>query len=238
MISCIIIDDQIEAIEIIESHLKNKTELTLIKTFTNPIEALAYVEKNKIDLIFIDVQMPHLNGLDFIESIRLKLGGATPKFILTTGYDQYALEGFEQGVIDYLMKPIGFKRFNIAIDRIINNFPKTEKKDFPKIDFFFAEVNGKKVKICFKDIAYIEAGGNYITIYCNGMKFLLYKSMSGLLEILPSSDFIRVHKSYIVSINHIEAIKGNEVYVKIELGNKTIPIGAGYRESTLSILKI
>ena len=126
MISCIIVDDQIEAIEIIESHVKHKVELTLVKAFTNPLEALSFVEKNKIDLVFIDVQMPHLNGLDFIESLRVKKGSDIPKFILTTGYDEYALSGFEQGAVDYLLKPIGFKRFNIAIDRIIANLPKTE----------------------------------------------------------------------------------------------------------------
>ena len=182
--------------------------------------------------------MPHLNGLDFIESLRLKLGNEAPKFILTTGYDQYALEGFEQGAIDYLMKPIGFKRFNIAIDRVLIDFTKRKIKEPKLLDFFFAEVNNEKIKICFSDIAYVEAGGNYITIYGNTMKLLIYKSMSGILDILPASNFIRVHKSYIISINHIEAIKGNEASIKIGQTNKTIPIGAGYKENVLRILKI
>ena len=105
MISCIVIDDQAEAVEIIVDHVKQKQELQLVKTFTNPLEAMQFVESNKIDLIFIDIQMPNLNGLDFIEMLRAKNGINIPKFIFTTGYNEYALSGFEQGVSDYLLKP-------------------------------------------------------------------------------------------------------------------------------------
>ncbi len=238
MISCIIIDDQIEAVEIIESHVKNKSELTLVKTFTNPLEALSFVEKNNIDLVFIDVQMPHLNGLDFIESLRAKKGSDIPKFVLTTGYDEYALSGFEQGAVDYLLKPVGFKRFNIAIDRIIANFPKTEKIEPLKIDFFFADANGQKIKIQYADIAYILADSNYITVYGKNLKAMIYKNLTSIKNVLKSDNFIRVHKSYIVSIKHINAIKGNELILNNDVANIAIPIGATYKENLLSVLKI
>lgn len=238
MINCIVIDDQIEAIDIIVSHIKNKPELTVVNTFTNPLQALAFLEENKIDLVFIDVQMPHLNGLDFIESIRSKKGSNIPKFILTTGHDQYALSGFEQGVADYLLKPIGFKRFTISIDRLLNNMPPPVVKENPSQDFFFADVNGKKVKILFKDIAYIEGSGNYITVFGAKSKVLIYKSLSGLQEILNPSIFLRAHKSFIVSVDYIDAVKGNELFLKIENESKVIPIGSTYKDAILSTLRI
>lgn len=238
MINCIIIDDQAEAIEIIESHIKHKPELTLIKTFVNPMEALIYLEETKIDIVFIDVQMPLINGLDFIESLRAKKGKDVPKFVLITGYDKYALSGFEQGAVDYLLKPVGFKRFNIAIDRIITTLPKIEKKDVVKVDFFFAEVNGQKIKLCFDDIAYIEGSGNYITVYGINLKALIYQSLSGITEQLQNENFIRVHKSFIVSIKYINAIKGNEVFIIYNEIKKTIPIGATYKEHLMSVLRI
>ncbi len=236
MITCIIIDDQIEAIEIIERHIKNKPELTLIKTFLNPIEALRYLGEAKIDIVFIDVQMPHINGLDFIESLRAKKGSDLPKFVLITGYDKYALSGFEQGVVDYLLKPVGFKRFNIAIDRIISALPKAEKKDSIKVDFFFAEVNGQKIKLRFDDIAYIEGSGNYITVFGINIKAIFYQSLSGITEQMQSGNFIRVHKSYIVSIKYISAIKGNEIFIVYNETKTTIPIGATFKESLMSAL--
>lgn len=238
MIRCIVIDDQIEAIEIIVSHIKNKPELTVVSTFTNPVEALPFLENNKIDLVFIDIQMPHLNGLDFIESIRAKKGSNVPKFILTTGHDEYALSGFEQGVADYLLKPIGFKRFNIAIDRLLNNMPQAPVKEIINQDFFFADVNGKKIKILFKDIAYIEGSGNYITVFGVKTKVLLYKSLSALHEILNQDTFLRAHKSFIVSIDYIDAVKGNELFLKMDNETKTIPIGSTYKDTILSSLRI
>jgi DNA-binding LytR/AlgR family response regulator len=239
MINCIIIDDQKEAIEILTSHVKNKAELNLLGAFTNPLEALIFIENNKVDLVFIDVQMPHLNGLDFIETIRLKNGNNIPKFILVTGYDKYAIEGFEAGVIDYLMKPISYKRFNISVDRAISNFFGNDtKNNSTNTDFFFAEYNGKKIKINYSDIAYIEAGGNYITLFWDNIKILLYRSLSSMQEILPATDFIRIHKSYIVSISHIEAIKGNEIYLKLGNANTNLPIGAAYKDNLLSVLNI
>ncbi len=239
MISCIIIDDQKEAIEILTSHVKNKAELNLLDAFTNPLEALIFIENNMVDLVFIDVQMPHLNGLDFIETVRLKNGNNIPKFILVTGYDKYAIEGFEVGVIDYLMKPISYKRFNISVDRAINNFfGNDNKNNTTNTDFFFAEHNGKKVKTNYSDIAYIEAGGNYITLFGDNIKILLYKSMTSMHEMLPTGDFIRIHKSYIVSISNIVAIKGNEIYIKLDKSNVNLPIGAAYKDNLLSVLKI
>ena len=238
MISCIIIDDQQEAIDIIRDHVSNKPELSLVKTFLNPLEALRFLEVTAIDVVFADVQMPHLNGLDLIESLREKKGNAIPKFIFTTGHNQFALPGFEQGVTDYLLKPIGFKRFNTAVDRLLANLSKPTPPTTSDPDFFFAEANGKKVKINFKDIAYIESAGNYITLAGPKLKLLIYKSMNGMQEILPSETFLRVHKSYIVSVNFIEAMRGNELILNIEGKPQELPIGATFKEALLTKLRI
>ena len=238
MITCIIIDDQEEAIGIIADHVAKKQELKLVKTFTNPLEAMQFVENNKIDLVFIDVQMPHLNGLDFIETLRAKKGTDIPKFIFTTGYNEYALPGFEQGVSDYLLKPIGYKRFNIAIDRLLNGLTKPIAPSANANEFFFADVDGKKIKINFKDIAYIESSGNYITVFGTKLKALIYKSLGSMQEVLPASDFVRAHKSYLVSIHYIEAIKGNELFLNVDGKSHNIPIGATFKDDILTKLRI
>lgn len=199
MIKCIIIDDQKDAIELLVDHVKNRSELILLKSFTNPIDGLSFLKKNSTDLVFLDIQMPHLNGLEFIESLRSKLGNSLPDFILTTGFDEYALSGFEHGVSDYLVKPIEYKRFIIAVDRYISKQLKNENAENEKMTYFFADVNGKKEKINFRDIAYIESQGNYVSIVGdNNLKMLIYKSMHSMQEMLSNNNFIRVHKSFIV----------------------------------------
>ncbi len=238
MITCIVIDDQEEAIEVLTDHIQKKPELSLEGKFTNPLEAMSFLENKKVDLVFIDIQMPHLNGLEFIESLRAKKGSDVPKFVFTTGFSEYALSGFEHGVSDYLMKPIGFKRFNIAIDRLISDLKKNNATTEGAKDFFFADVDGKKVKINMKDIVYIESSGNYITVFGNNFKLLLYKSMSAIQEIIDPDIFIRSHKSYIVSINYIEAMKGNELALKLGSVTRYIPIGATFKDAILKKLRI
>jgi two-component system LytT family response regulator len=237
MISCIVIDDRQGSIDVIVSHLKKKPELLLLETFTDPLEAMQFLQKSKADLVFIDMQMPHLNGLDFIESLRAKKGSDIPKFIFTTGHTEYALQSFEQGVRDYLLKPIGFKRFNIAVDRIINDLKESVLIESSN-QFFFAEVEGAKKKINFRDIAYVESSGNYVKVIGDKLKILIHKSMNSIQEILPTDNFIRIHKSFIISIQHIETYKGSELTFSINEEIKRIPIGATYKEALIKRLKI
>lgn len=239
MVRCIVIDDQKEAIELLTDHINSRKELVLLGTFTNPLKALTFLETNTADLIFIDVQMPHLNGLEFIESLRDKHGNNIPNFILTTGFDEYALPGFEQGVADYLLKPIGIKRFKIAMDRFFSRRLQAPTDETHKNDYFFADVNNKKQKINFKDIAYIESAGNYVNVFGdNNLKATVYTSMNAMQEMLPTDNFMRVHKSYIISINHIHAIKGNELTIKRGEIAFNVPIGVTYKSATLKRLKI
>ncbi len=239
MISAIIIDDQPEAIDILVQHLKNRPEFELMKTFTDSVEAMNYVSQHKIDLIFIDIQMPVLNGLDFVETVRLRNGVHAPKFIFTTGYSNYALAGFEQGASDYLLKPIGFKRFNLAIERFLENTTKNEDKAGVNTkDFFFVEADGAKMKINYKDIVFIESAGNYVMIMGIGLKKLIYKSLQSMVDLLPKDQFMRIHKSYIISVLYIQAVKGNEVMLKYGSEVRNIPIGATYKESMSQKLNI
>lgn len=238
MIKCIVIDDQIEAIEVLTYHIEQKMEFDLVGKFTNPLDAIVFLENNKIDLVFIDIQMPHLNGIEFIESMRAKKGTDVPKFIFTTGSNDFALSGYEHGVSDYLLKPIGFKRFNISVDRLLTDLKKNNLASEIAKDFFFADVDGKKVKITTKDIAYIEGSGNYVTVYGNNLKLLLYKSLGGMQEILDSEIFVRTHKSYMVSIDYIEALKGNQLSLRFDNTAKQIPIGATFKDSILKKLRI
>lgn len=239
MIKCIIIDDQPDALELLVSHARNYVELVILKTFTNPLVALSFLEKNKVDLIFTDVEMPQLNGLEFIETLRNKYGNATPYIIFTTGFDGYALPGFEQGVVDYLLKPIGNKRFKIAMDRFLSRYTPQEKEHSGKTDYFFADVNNKKQKINFKVISYIESAGNYVVIYGdNNLKAVLHTSMNALQELMPADNFIRIHKSFIISIDHIHAIKGREIMMNKSQEIVNLPIGVTFKSYTLKRLRI
>lgn len=240
MFNCIIVDDQRVAIEVIEQHLKKIEEFNLIATFTKPIEALDFLQKNDVDLVFLDVQMPDLDGLEIIESLRVKRANKTPSFIIITGHSQYAVSGYEIGLVDYLLKPVSFKRFKIAVDRFLEMQPKSKiiNEVSQEKDYFFIESEGSKLKLNYKSIAYIESDRNCIHIIENKSKRTIYKPMHYIETILAShDDFIRVHKSYIISINYIEVVKVNEVVINVDGNKKTISIGGTYKDNFLKKLK-
>jgi two-component system LytT family response regulator len=238
MATCIIIDDQKDAVKLLTSQINSTKKLQLLQVFTSPLKALDFLKKTAIDLVFIEVKLPHLNGLEFIETIKKQLANE-PNFILTTGYDKYAFLGFEYGVIDYLLKPVGSERFRISMDRYFNRKPLNEPPTIDPGDYFFADSNGIKQKINFKDISYVESAGNYALIYGDdNLKMLIYKSLNAIQEIVPTKDFIRVHKSYIISIEHLQAIKGNELIVKRNGTMINIPIGRTFKQLILQKLNI
>jgi DNA-binding LytR/AlgR family response regulator len=239
MITCISIDDQVDNVEIIADHAGKVPSLKLLKTFTDPLAGFRFLVENQVELVFLDIEMPHLNGFEFIENLRLKMGSKVPEFILTTGHNEYALSGFENGVVDYLLKPIGFKRFQMAMDRFLNRKLQNNIHEPYKNDFFFADVNNKKQKINYKEIVYVESAGNYVNVLGdNGLKATVYTSMNAMQEMLPTENFMRVHKSYIISVNHIHAIKGSELTMKRGGINFNVLIGVTYKLATLKRLKI
>jgi two-component system, LytTR family, response regulator len=237
MYTCIIVDDQKEAVDLIRDHVQKISKLSIQLMTTDSIEALTFLDNNKPDIIFLDIEMPDLTGIEFIENIKTKWGNNIPKVVFTTGYSEYALSGYEHGVADYLLKPVTFSRFKMCVDRIIDELNQHNTIPEEKL-FFFVEDKGQKVKINFGDIIYIEGAGNYITIVMDESKKMIYKSLSAMHDILPSDKFLRVHKSYIVAISRVHAIKGNNVIVKVKDVTKGIPLGIKYKDNVLKCLGI
>jgi two-component system, LytTR family, response regulator len=237
MIKCIIVDDIEAAIEVIEFHLKSRPDFRLKATFTNALEALEYALKEDIDLIFLDVDMPKLNGLDFMERLTQTKKVGLPSFILITGFTEYAVQSYEYSVIDYIVKPVTLKRFNLALEKYIESQASINKRPKPIEDFFFADHEGKKVRVNFEDIIYIESTGNYISIYKSEGRITIYKTLQSTMDILDSHQFIRVHKSYIVAVKHLVAIDNSEL---ILLGMKDpikVPLGTSYKQALAKRMK-
>jgi DNA-binding LytR/AlgR family response regulator len=236
MINCIIVDDEQHAIDILIHYVKQTPHLNLIATATNPIEALQIVATQKIDLIFLDIQMPELSGMDFIKAIKGEV-----KVILTTAYSEFALESYELDVVDYLLKPIRLPRFLQAVQKVVKETEEHgDEKPVPadtEDDYIFVktESKGKLLKINLGEIDYIEGMKNYVAIYCGGKKTLVYTSMKDLEERLSKKQFIRVHKSFIIPITKITGIEGNMVRLK----NVTteILIGDNYKADLMEIIR-
>ena len=201
MINCIIVDDEQHAIDILVHYVKQTPHLNLVSTTTNPIEALQIIATQKIDLIFLDIQMPELSGMDLIKAINGKT-----KVILTTAYSEFALESYELDVVDYLLKPVRLPRFLQAVQKIIKETEEHTEENHTGHDtdddyiFVKTESKGKLLKINLDEIDYIEGMKNYVAIFCGGKKTLVYTSMKDLEERLSKKQFIRVHKSFIIPI--------------------------------------
>jgi DNA-binding LytR/AlgR family response regulator len=242
MIRCLAVDDEAYATRIIADYITKVPFLQLAGTTTSAVEALALVQKGGIDLVFLDIQMPELTGLQF-----LKLCGDRCKVILTTAYPEYALEGYEHDVIDYLLKPVAFDRFLKSAQKAFNQLqvnrpgealvisPTRAISDQATADYMFikGESKNKFLKVDFNDILYIEGLKNYVSIFTPQQRFVTYQTMRDLEAQLPQPPFYRVHKSYIVSLNKIRMIDGNMLYIN----DQSIPIGETYREDFFKVIK-
>lgn len=229
--NCVIIDDEPLAREGLASYVREVDFLNLTGTCENPLELIKLLDHQAIDLIFLDIQMPKMNGIDF-----LKIMQKPPMVIITTAYPSYALEGFQLNVLDYLLKPITFDRFfksaNKAKDyhRLLNNWaqpgaPKTETDE----GYFFIKCGNKYEKIYLDEILYVEGMQNYVTIFTAKGKYITLLNLKSLEQNLDSKLFIRVHKSYIVSTGKIDGIEGNDIFI----GQHRIPISRNYREQVI-----
>ena len=224
--TCIAIDDEYPATLVIESFAAKIPDLNLVKSFTKAEEALKFINENNIDIIFLDIQMPNINGIEFIQNLR-----KDHKIIFTTAYDKYAVEGFKLEATDYLLKPFPFDRFVQATNKAIkqieleNKATQASTKRDDK-DFISVKSDYKLHKIQLSDIDYIEGLKAYISIFVNGKRVIVLESLKNIESNLPSDRFIRVHKSYIVPIQKIKLMDGN----MLDLGLKKIPIGKSYKE--------
>ena len=231
MINCVIIDDEPLAREGLASYVREIDFLHLVDTCENPLELIKVMNKHTVDLIFLDIQMPKMNGLDFLKAVQ-----QPPIVVITTAYPTYALEGFQLNVLDYLLKPITFDRFFKSVKKASDYYHLINRPDVPgaantdgTADYFFIRCGSKYEKIHFDQILYVEGMQNYITIYTQKGKFVTLLYLKNLEENLDSRSFIRVHKSYIVSIDKIEGIEGNEIFIQ----SHRIPMSRNYREQVL-----
>jgi two-component system, LytTR family, response regulator len=228
MINCVIIDDEPLAREGLASYVREIDFLHLVATCENPLELIKLMNQHHIDLIFLDIQMPKMNGLDFLKAVQ-----QPPIVVITTAYPTYALEGFQLNVLDYLLKPITFDRFFKSVKKASDYYHLLNRgadpTPAPATDYFFIRCGSKYEKIHFDQILYIEGMQNYITIYTQKGKFVTLLYLKNLEENLDGRKFIRVHKSYIVSVDKIEGIEGNEIFIQ----SHRIPMSRNYREQVL-----
>jgi two-component system LytT family response regulator len=219
---CIIVDDELAAIKILENHLKKIPKVEIKYSFTDPMDALEYLKTNEIDLIFLDINMPQINGFDFMD-----LHKGKSKVILTTAYSEFAIEGYKYDVVDYLCKPVGLSELLKAIQKVEERGGTSLDivQDFIMVK---GEHKGKFIKVAIGEILFIQAAGNYVFInILNGQRIITLLTLKELEDRLPIKLFIRSHKTFIVSINHIEQIEGGELILRNV--KQRIPIGKTYR---------
>lgn len=233
MIRCIIVDDEQPAIDVLVNHVGQSPILHLEGTFTNPVEALHFLSDKDIQLVFLDVQMPEISGIDFIQSLNGK-----SHVIMTTAYSEFALKGYDLNVVDYLVKPIRLARFLQAVqkaaERIHDKKEGNLTQDEPDHLFVKTGIKGELQRVNFDDIDYIEAMKNYISFHSGAKKTLVYASMKEIEDHLPRNQFIRIHKSFIIPVKKITGIKGNSILLKDVQAE--ILIGESYKAELMQII--
>jgi len=220
-IKCIAIDDEPLALTILKEYVSKVPFLEMTNTFTNPTEATLFIQNEKPQILFLDIQMPNIKGLDFIKTLVYK-----PIIILTTAYSEYALEAYDLDAIDYLLKPIPFDRFLQAINKAVRFIESAGEQVAEEKSYLFVKSGYKSIKINFDDILYIEGLKEYVTIYTSETKVLKLETLKNLENVLPSKEFIRVHKSYIVNVKYVKSYFGNT----LEISDKQIPVGRAFKD--------
>ncbi len=226
----IIIDDEPLAINVLKNYIEKIDSLELVKTFLNAIDASSYLQNNSVDIIFLDINMPILNGLNFLKSLHV-----IPFVVITTAHEEYALEGFELEAIDYLVKPIPFPRFLKSVSRIValkqnTAQPSNKQNEKPNI---FVKVDKKRLqKIFLDDIMIIESLKDYIRIVTTTGKYIVHRTLSSFTEELPSDKFLRIHRSYTIAINKVDVVEGNS----LEINGTRYTIGRSYLVNAKEII--
>lgn len=244
MLRCIAVDDEAFATRLLASYIQKIPTLELAGTTTNPLEALQWVQEGRADLVFLDIQMPELTGLQF-----LKICGNRCKVVLTTAYPEYALDGYEHDVVDYLLKPIAFDRFLRAVQKAQALFPApapmapspppapvaSAPLAVASADYLFVkgESKNKYLKLNYADILYIQGLKNYVSIHVPGQRVVTYQTLRDLEAQLPQPPFVRVHKSFIISLDHLRMVEGNTLLV----GTESITVGETYREDFFKLIR-
>ena len=237
---CFIVDDERPALKLLTAYIERLPHLELMGAFEDALTALAALQKNTVDLMFLDIQMPGFTGLELLNVIQ-----NPPKVVFTTAYRDYAVEGFSHGVTDYLVKPFSFERFVQAVNKAIElikleqqnsstSSPSINSEEEPRTDHFFVRTNHKMEKVAIKDILYVESMREYVGIHTKERRYMVNMSMNKMEEELPNDQFMRVHRSYLISFQHIDSIMGNTIYI----GEQKIPVGATYRKKFFEQIKL
>lgn len=230
-LNCIAIDDEPLALEIITDYISRVPFLKLLRSFDNAVDSIDFIRSNKVDLMFLDIEMESLTGIQLVHALPDR-----PQIIFTTAYDRYAVEGFELDAADYLLKPISFERFVRSVDRVYNDFLKkgrgSDENPIPTptvrdASFIFVKTESRLQKIAVDEILYVEGQGDYLRIITKTIKVMTLQNFKKLEAVLPPDNFVRVHKSYLVALDKIENIAKN----RIKIGEKLIPISDSYHDA-------
>ncbi|QZT36289.1 LytTR family DNA-binding domain-containing protein [Halosquirtibacter xylanolyticus] len=227
--TAIIVDDEQLAIDVIKNYIDRHPQIELLQSFKNPVEAFSYLNTQHVDLAFVDIEMPHLLGTELISSLNTHT-----QFVMVTSYSNYAIESFDLEVLDYLLKPVPFNRFSKTIDRFTKRMQSNEEENqYTVPPSFFIKEGDEYIKVEVPDIDYVEGMKDYAKIQCGNNFYLALKTLKALEEILAPYNFIRIHKSYIVSIDRITQYNGRAVIID----NHAIPVGSSYRKTLKTILE-
>ena len=237
-INCIAIDDEPLALDIIRDYALKVPFLNLMKTFDNAIESIDFIRNNKIDLLFLDIQMEELTGIQLLNALKYR-----PYVIFTTAYDEFAVQGFELDVVDYMLKPISFERFIKGVDKVYERMQNESKKagknsNSPisygnKEEFFFVKTETRMEKVFFADVLYIEGMGDYWRIVTSTKRIMSLMNAKKIEDVLPESHFFRVHKSFYIALDKIDSIERN----RIKIGDKYIPVSETYHKSFFDLIE-
>lgn len=236
MIKAIIVDDEPLALEVLETYIQQLPNMTLVAKCENAFQANEALKNGGVDLMFLDIQMPQLSGIDFLKTL-----SNPPAVIFTTAYPDYAVEGFELNAVDYLLKPISLERFLKAVNKVSEklNAKKSDHEDVApdeQEDYFFVKADKKFVKVHFDDILYIEGLKDYVIIRHETGRIITLQTMKSLEDRLPDTKFRRIHRSYIVNIRKMNAIVGNMVELTEGGKLKQLPIGKNYKDELLELV--
>ncbi|BDD10163.1 DNA-binding response regulator [Fulvitalea axinellae] len=241
-IKTIVVEDERLLRVLLVEYIEKTPQLELVGNFKNALEALEFLNREQVDLMFLDIQMPHLTGVEFLESLSVK-----PLTVFTTAYSEYAVKGFELGVVDYLLKPIVFPRFMQTVNKVIQILKnKNEEKETPEAgnekkypyvfsnpEYISVKANHRHYKIHYEDILYLESLKEYVVFHTVNGDITALASLKKLEDRLPENQFVRTHKSFVVSIRHIQSLYGNELTV----GDHSVPVGASFRSKVLGIFE-
>lgn len=221
---CLLIDDEVAAHYVLQHYVEQVDRLVLVGSCYHALEAINFLHRQPVDLLFLDINMPQMNGLQMLETLT-----HPPKVILTTAHSEFALESYNYNVVDYLLKPIEFARFLKAIDKVVVAQPEEETQrvslSIPAPASFVIKVDGDWVRLAYDDLLYGQSWGNYVKLFTTQQIYVTALTMTELEQRLPAHQFIRIHKSYLASLNKIRRLSGNEVLV----GEATLPVGLTYR---------